>query len=218
MPKRCSRILLFVLISALHVVQAIKICENIVASNLSSFETLFQTCGAAILQADTAKPSPSQIAQNLLRSRNVFETKGDWASREDFSFTPAIPKAFSLSGFPSFATCLFFAKESVDVEVCLESSEVPCNPALVRFAELESEDVLVIDPTRSRLRFCEVTDADIGCNQPPSTVGDWYQYVAGHFTELDELAKHEDFAEPLGTDDFEQLFGKAEKFTSRGRV
>ena len=190
-------------------------CELLIAGDLLAFEKVFRLCGAAVLQTETAKPSRNQIAQRLLHSNHVIESINTSTEENvDFGFSPVLPKTF-MKGFPPFATRIFSPNDSVDVEICLSGSEIPCDPSLIRFTEMEHHDVFALDPARIRYRLCDVSDAESGCTQPSVIKGEWFNYIAGHFLDLEELPKKFDqISSPLGSDDFEELFNKAKVFRS----
>jgi len=143
-------------------------CEFIVAVNLTELESTFHECGAAVLQLDALKPPIQTLADSFLGREGSIETKTtlDYFTAEELYFSPAVRPVFGGNlTFPPVTLLVATVKRSVDVEVCLSSS-IPCTAEEYRFVELESHDLVVIDPSRSRMRICDPSHSSAGCSLP----------------------------------------------------
>ena len=141
--------LLLLFLSTLQPIHSLN-CNDLTVHDLTELDSTFRECGVALYPVDTAPPSLISFARVLIDSpeleENVFTFQDINAN-----FSKVIRPALSSNelGFepPSILLLIISISNSVDCEICF-SNLTPCRPRKYRFLELETHDILFIDPMR----------------------------------------------------------------------
>jgi len=173
-------------------------CTSITATNGVDLEKRFHDCGAAVLLTDIGrKQNPRALAEMLLQTSGVKEE----SIRLNFSqtahhFSDVIRPAFANPDFPAFALLVMVSKVSMDSEYCLSITDLPCRPQDFRFSELEKDDIVFVNPAKSRFRLCDMSKPYVGCAPPPSSAVDLFRYHSRKFELLEVPPSNGDLESP----------------------
>jgi hypothetical protein len=216
-----SAIRLCLLTLVILINKEVQSCSDLTASNLSSLTRIFRDCGVAVYETDNdiIRPSRKTFVERLPDTDRIIEVKHPVEfPQHEYYFSELIDPLFPNQQFPAFTIIAAEATDSVDVEVCLMRSGIPCKPENFRFVQLEEADAIFIDPTRSRMRFCDAENQQKGCILPRNALIDSSMYRSEQVCRLEEVSVEGSLpeGEVLGDRlDHESLYNFAESLLAK---